>query len=1266
MENKKVSIANTKIKTTIPSYAFINREDLTYITLPESIKSIGERAFAKCKNLKKIILPENLEYIGASAFEGCENLEEITLPPKVKKLNYRTFSDCKRLKRIMIPEGIEELDWAVFAGCENIIEIVLPKSLKKLNKQLFLNCKKLKKIILPPTITSLPDECFKGCIRLNITLNENITRLGNRVFEDCYKLKTFPENVTSFGENCFRNCRNILTVNLNEQIEFLPDGLFDGCTKLLNINSPKKLNIGKKCFRNCKSLTAIPSFVNCLNEQAFENCTGLTKINIINPKVPFACFRGCKNLTEILNQENIYSMGSFAFSGCESLESFNIYNLSIIPAEAFSNCKKLKTIKLRTGVKSIETRAFDNCRHLTEIYLPDTIKTIKKEAFRNCKSLKTITIPANLKTFGDAAFSYMDSLEHINVSPYNKNFMTPDHKILIHVPNLTLVLYACGSQNKSYSLETCNIQFDKLGHKSITAIKKIGEFAFAGAKHLEELTLCGWTKDIEATSFYGCNNLKTLTVKAISPFTWPSFHIKDHGKPYNNQLAKKKSFIPFEKIVFDGELTAIFPNALKHFTNVKKLILPQNKSFYIDSHAFYDCSLLKEVLIPNGVNMINDYAFTTATKVKFSNGLALTGFIKLFCNNEYKGNYKIYVATNNTDHITYYIEENNKITKITKSLIDAVCDKSEAINDNPALFLDFTNDLIRHDLAIKQLLNGILMSTMSLENRTILFAKLKKNDTFFLTALKNSQLLEEKDQNTENLLEKTQFQLVINYIELLRKYHIETPELHHKILMANLDIQVFEQLINFDLELLKKIIIYGNLLEVNNKDDLTYQILQKNTLQPFMKLVKKYDIKDRYLFSKPFIRISKNPLLENMLKVYDANIKRLLKASQTIKNNESTIQNLNDLLILMKITGALEEDKITRQKAATFISEKIFEEKLPNGNSNEFRIIEDDIHRIFNFPYIREEFDQEFAIFFLENYQELLKEERKKSGFIQRIYLNFKQISKTCTSNKGSQRKLKVTIKKCENYLSNNKFDDVTEENKELMKLISEWFDENTTWLNAKKIYQESLTAPRNIFTKVIKNDEENMIYDRDPNHDLKEPINPNFSYHWLPKQDYDNLILGKYCNCCAHVEGVGSGIMRASMILDNCQNLVIRNDLGEIIAKSTLYVNKEQGYAVFNNVESSLNYRDEKSIEKIYFAFLRGTEAFIKAYNANNPEAPITTISIGSTRNTISKLLTTENNHPEIPIQKSLDFDNYALTNYKYNGDWQFKQRLVLKRGIR
>ncbi len=1268
------TLTNTKlISKKINDYAYINNEDLIELVIPEGVTHIGERAFSKCKNLKKLILPESLISIGASAFSECENLEEIVLPKNIKKINYRTFADCKRLKRIIIPDGVEELEWAVFSGCENLEEIVLPDSITKIDKQLFLNCKKLKNVVLPQSLETLPDECFKGCNNLEINLNTKITQLGNRTFEDCYKLSIFPANVTSFGENCFKNCRNLTNVALNTETSELPDGMFDGCVNLSEINyqNDNSLRIGKRCFRNCKSLERIPQFIANFNERAFENCTSLTSIEIIDSTIPFACFRGCKNINEILNQDSIYKIDSFAFSGCESLEEIDILYSNTISAEAFSNCKKLKKVRLNMGIQKINSRAFFNCYSLSDINLPDTIDTIKKEAFKNCHSIKEITIPANLKSFEDGAFSFMDSLEIINVSPYNKTFITPDHKILINQMQQKLVLYASGCKDKSYSLKDYNLEIDILNRTLVRPISGIGEYAFAGAKNLEELTVCGCTQDIEASAFIGCENLKKLNILAISFGTCPGFHIREHGKYYFKEHSKVPCFLPFETVVFCGDLVQIFPNALENFTNVKTLILPNEHNYSISSNAFKDCVLLEEVNIPKQVVAIDKGAFPVRTKLVFENGLTPKGLVELVHNDQYIGDYKLYVLEDGT----YYIEQGDKIITITKKYIDEVCSHSEEIRNNPVLFLDFMNDLINHDLGLKLLFNGILMSNMSLENRTVLFDSLKKDDKFFLDVIKNSRLLDEKDKNTEKLLKDTNFATIVKYVELLRKYNIDSPVLHNKFFMANYGLESFERLINFDLSLFIKTVTdshlcdrdTGTALSDGQEDSrsthhLTYQILEKNTLEDFIRYVKKYDIKDKYLFGKPFIAIANNPLIDDLFKVYDANIKRLLKSSMTTHSNISAMQNLSDLLILMKITGALEEDPIIRQRASTFINEKMFDEILSNGKENEHRIVGDDIHRIFNFPYTRNEFDKGFADFFLENYQSLIEEERTKSGFIQRVYLNFREISRTCTSHKGSQRKLKVTLDKCKNFLSNVKFDGVTEETKDFADLIGAWYDNNSAWMNAQKVYLESLKAPRNIFTKIEIDENGKVIYDNDPEKDLREKINPNYSFEWLPKQEYDNLILGKYCSCCAHIDGAGQGIMRASMILDNCQNLVIRNGSGEIIAKSTIYVNKEQGYAVFNNVETSLNHRATEETEKIYNAFLRGAKAFIKTYNENNPEQPIMNISIGANRNTILSYLT-DDKHPVVDVQQALQYGQYSLNGSGYSGDWTTKQRLVLKR---
>ena len=211
-------------------------------------------------------------------------------------------------------------------------------------------------------------------------------------------------------------------------------------------------------------------------------------------------------------------------------------------------------------------------------------------------------------------------------------------------------------------------------------------------------------------------------------------------------------------------------------------------------------------------------------------------------------------------------------------------------------------------------------------------------------------------------------------------------------------------------------------------------------------------------------------------------------------------------------------------------------------------------------------------------------------------------------------------------------------------------------------IVKQSQDAPRNVFSKINYNEDGNPIYYYDENEDLYEKDLYGFSYHWLPKQDYDNLILGKYCNCCAHVDGAGQWIMRASMILDNCQNLVIRNIEGEIIAKMTIYVNREQGYAVFNTAEVNSKYHSGSDLNEIYEAFMRGVNRFVDEYNKNNI-IPISIVSIGEYRNVIKYNLGNEET-------RILDTPNYSTYGYyaggqsvgTYDGDAKNKQLLVLK----
>ena len=128
---------------------------------------------------------------------------------------------------------------------------------------------------------------------------------------------------------------------------------------------------------------------------------------------------------------------------------------------------------------------------------------------------------------------------------------------------------------------------------------------------------------------------------------------------------------------------------------------------------------------------------------------------------------------------------------------------------------------------------------------------------------------------------------------------------------------------------------------------------------------------------------------------------------------------------------------------------------------------------------------------------------------------------------------------------------------------------------------------------------------------------------------------------------------MKASILHPDCQNLVIRNEKGEIIAKSTLYINRTQGYGVFNNVEVS--YMSEVDRNLIYLQYKKAVEAFAKRYNELNPNNPLTQINVGMNLNDLEHQI--NRNQAKSPeILKGLNFNIYG----GYSGDWQQKQRVM------
>ena len=119
------------------------------VSVPQGVESIGDGAFYECKSLKSITLPQGVESIGNEAFKFCKALTSITLPQGVKSIGNRAFYECKALKSITLLQGVESIGNEAFKFCKALASITLPQGVKSIGNNALLWCRALTNIRIP-------------------------------------------------------------------------------------------------------------------------------------------------------------------------------------------------------------------------------------------------------------------------------------------------------------------------------------------------------------------------------------------------------------------------------------------------------------------------------------------------------------------------------------------------------------------------------------------------------------------------------------------------------------------------------------------------------------------------------------------------------------------------------------------------------------------------------------------------------------------------------------------------------------------------------------------------------------------------------------------------------------------------------------------------------------------------------------------------------------------------------------------------------------
>lgn len=133
--------------------AFKQFSDLEEISLPSTIINIGAEAFYGCRKLRKINFPEGVKTIGIEAFSGgwgsynSNLIEEIILPDSVTTIGNKAFAFSKVLKKIRLPEYLQDIPDELAYECSNLEEVIMPVECKTIGKNVFKGCTNLTVVV---------------------------------------------------------------------------------------------------------------------------------------------------------------------------------------------------------------------------------------------------------------------------------------------------------------------------------------------------------------------------------------------------------------------------------------------------------------------------------------------------------------------------------------------------------------------------------------------------------------------------------------------------------------------------------------------------------------------------------------------------------------------------------------------------------------------------------------------------------------------------------------------------------------------------------------------------------------------------------------------------------------------------------------------------------------------------------------------------------------------------------------------------------------
>jgi hypothetical protein len=422
----------------IADLVFQRCPELKTVSLPDSLKYIGNYAFYQCPKLY-LVSTHCAETLGAYAFAESA-VSNLTLGTKLKTIGAYAFFKCAKLENNsqypIVPASVTKIGTFAFAN-SGLWNKPSDDGVIYAGSWVVGCLESVREVNIKPGTVGISDYAFYMAQKLESVsgLSSSVKYIGRGAFFGCTRLGTVAlcDDMEEIDEFTFYACTNLLEATLPQNLKKISRSAFYGCTILSYIDLSSLLyleEIGYFAFANCTNLSEVDFgyTLKTINDYAFYKCYSLQTIELPDTVETIGNYAFYKNYYAYENEagelvqkglksisfdrdttdsyeSQLKTIGSYAFTDCQLLEEIVLPDsVTSIGTSAFYNCVSVQTVHLGEGLEKIGAYAFFGLEKPTDLQLPETVNEVGMYAFKGWNGLTSVLLPATVGFVGDHAF----------------------------------------------------------------------------------------------------------------------------------------------------------------------------------------------------------------------------------------------------------------------------------------------------------------------------------------------------------------------------------------------------------------------------------------------------------------------------------------------------------------------------------------------------------------------------------------------------------------------------------------------------------------------------------------------------------------------------------------------------------------------------------------------------------------------------------------------------------------------------------------------